>query len=226
MHGMGGVISPCSLNTDCIIGRNTLHTNLNPFAPSFVYCVIITTPNSQEVYHERTSNIEQNSATTNSASYTMKLSYATLNESPDITNIYSPKILSDSFIMIAIHKLNPLAKIFTWGCDDDADLHDKGSMVTTNAIGRALYHFYTDAIGRALNYHFYTNAIGRALYHVYTDATGRALNYHFYTDAIGRARNYHFYTNAIGRALNYHFYTNAIGRALNYQFYDLYPDSN
>ena len=38
---------------------------------------------------------------------TMKLSNATLNESADITNIYSPKILSDSFSMIAIHKLNP-----------------------------------------------------------------------------------------------------------------------
>ena len=121
-HGMGGVISPCSLNTDGIIGRSTLHTNLNLFSLSFVYCVKKTTPNSQEVYHERT-NIEQNSATTNSASYTMKLSNTTLNK-------------SDSFSMIALHKLNPLANTFIWGCDDDTDLHKKGSMVNTNAIGQ------------------------------------------------------------------------------------------
>ena len=84
---MGGVISSCSLNTVGIIGSSTLHINLNPFAPSFVYCGKKTTLNSQQVYHERTSSIEQNSATTNSASCTMKLSNATLNDSPDITNI-------------------------------------------------------------------------------------------------------------------------------------------
>ena len=66
----------------------------------------------------------------------MKLSNVTLNESPDITNIYSPKILSDSLSMIILHKLNPLAKTFIWRCDDDTDLHKKRSMVNTNAIGQ------------------------------------------------------------------------------------------
>ena len=85
---MEGVIFPCSLNTDGIFGRSTLHTNLNPFAPSFVYCV-------KKLHQTLKRHImkEQNSANTNSASYTMKLSNATLNESRDITNIYSPKIL-------------------------------------------------------------------------------------------------------------------------------------
>ena len=47
-------------------------------------------------------------------------------------------MFSDCVSMIALHKLNPLAKTFIWGRDDDIDLHNKGSMVNTNAIGRAL----------------------------------------------------------------------------------------